>query len=145
MVNELNYQGIAVRLAAQVVDGIIFYVIFWIIGTTIASIYGGLSLTGFQLQGTPAFITLGTLFVIWLAYFTILEGTAGQTVGKLICKIRVIKEDGSPCDLPTAFVRNILRVIDGIAFYLVGAIFIARSDKKQRFGDKIAKTIVVKS
>ena len=144
MTNELNYQGIAIRLAAQVVDGIIFYVIFWVVGMTIASIYGGLTPTGFQLYGTPAFITMGTIFVIWLAYFTILEGTSGQTVGKRICKIRVIKENGSSCDLLTALVRNILRLIDGIAFYLVGAIFIVRSDKKQRFGDKIAKTIVVK-
>lgn len=142
--NEMDYQGIGIRLAAQIVDGIIFFPIFWIVGWSIAAIYGELTPTGFQLQGTPALLAMGILFIIWLAYFTILEGTTGQTVGKMLCKIKVVKEDENPCDLHTAFIRNILRVIDGIFVYLVGAIFIARSDKKQRLGDRVAKTIVVK-
>ena len=79
-----------------------------------------------------------------------LEGTAGATVGKLVCKIRVKKENGDACGIWKAFVRNILRIVDGLAFYLVGILLIvvgilliARSDKKQRLGDKIAKTIVI--
>ena len=44
-----------------------------------------------------------------------------------------------------AFTRNILRVIDGLLIYLIGAILIWKSDKKQRLGDSIAKTVVVKA
>jgi uncharacterized RDD family membrane protein YckC len=44
-----------------------------------------------------------------------------------------------------AFKRNILRVIDGFFAYLIGAILIWRSDKQQRLGDTIAKTVVVKA
>jgi uncharacterized RDD family membrane protein YckC len=44
-----------------------------------------------------------------------------------------------------AFTRNIHRIIDGIIGYLIGAILILRSDKKQRLGDRVAKTIVVKA
>ena len=73
-----------------------------------------------------------------------LEGTAGATVGRLVCKIRVKKENGDACGIWKAFVRNILRIVDGLAFYLVSAILIARSDKKQRLGDRVANTIVVR-
>jgi len=40
---------------------------------------------------------------------------------------------------------NILRIIDALPFlYIIGLIFMSRSDKKQRLGDKIARTVVIK-
>ena len=73
-----------------------------------------------------------------------MEGLYGQTVGKKICKIKVIKENSEPCDLHASFIRNILRIVDGIGIYLVGAILILRSNKKQRLGDRLARTVIVK-
>src|SRR5512139_2077353 len=84
-------------------------------------------------------------FALYIAYYTYLEGTRGQTIGKMITKIKVVREDGSPIDMNQAFTRNILRVIDGLFAYLIGAILIWRSDKQQRLGDSIAKTVVVKA
>jgi uncharacterized RDD family membrane protein YckC len=63
----------------------------------------------------------------------------------MITKIKVIREDGKPIDMNQALIRNILRIIDGIFGYLIGVILIWRSDKKQRLGDRIAKTVVVKA
>jgi uncharacterized RDD family membrane protein YckC len=61
-------------------------------------------------------------------------------------KIRVVKEaDGSPITYEQSAVRNILRIIDAIIFYLIGAILIWSSDKKQRLGDRLGHTIVVKA
>ena len=89
---------------------------------------------------------LGVLsFVFMIAYYTYLEGSRGQTIGKMITKIKVVNEDGKPIDMNQAFKRNILRVIDGFVLYLIGAILIWRSDKQQRLGDRIAKTVVVKA
>ena len=87
-------------------------------------------------------ICLSFLAVCFI-YFIVLEGTVGATVGKLVCKIRVKKENGDACGIWEAFVRNTLRVIDGLAFYLVGIILMVTSDKKQRLGDRIAKTVVI--
>ena len=42
-------------------------------------------------------------------------------------------------------IRFVSLLIDGIIGYLIGAILIWRSDKKQRLGDRVAKTIVVKA
>ena len=89
---------------------------------------------------------LGLLdFVIFMSYFILLEGSRGQTIGKMITRIKVVGEDGMPIDMNQAAVRNLLRIIDGLFAYLIGAILIWRSDKKQRLGDSIAKTVVVKA
>ena len=89
---------------------------------------------------------LGVMWILWLIYFTYFEGTSGQTIGKSLIHIRVVKEDGSRCDPGSALVRNILRIVDHLPFlYLLGIILIAATDKKQRLGDMLAKTIVIKA
>jgi uncharacterized RDD family membrane protein YckC len=85
-------------------------------------------------------------FVLWLMYFSYFEGTSGQTIGKRIVHVKVTKEDGLRCDLGSALVRNILRIIDHLPFlYILGIILIAVTNKKQRLGDMLARTIVVKT
>jgi uncharacterized RDD family membrane protein YckC len=69
----------------------------------------------------------------------------GQTVGKMVTKIKVVREDGREIDISTAFIRNIFRIVDGFFVYLVGAILIWRSSKKQPLGVMIAKTVVVRA
>jgi uncharacterized RDD family membrane protein YckC len=81
--------------------------------------------------------------VIWLVYMTLLEGMWGASLGKFALGIRVVKTDGSPPDLVAAFLRNLLRLIDALFFYLVGAIFVWSSPFKQRLGDRVAGTVVV--
>ena len=64
----------------------------------------------------------------------------------MIVKLRVVREaDGSPIGYGAAAVRTVLRIIDGIFIYLIGAILIWTSDKKQRLGDRVAHTIVVRA
>ena len=83
-----------------------------------------------------------------LLHFILLEGAYGQTVGKMAVKIKVVQEDGTKIDYAGAAVHNILRVIDAIPFfipYLLGAILLWTSDRKQRVGDRAARTVVVKA
>ena len=84
-------------------------------------------------------------FAFYIAYYTYFEGTRGQTIGKMITKIKVVSEDGKSIDMNQAFKRNILRVIDGLFVHLIGAILIWRSDRQQRLGDRVAKTVVIKA
>jgi uncharacterized RDD family membrane protein YckC len=81
--------------------------------------------------------------IVWFLYYTLLEGRYGQTLGKWFVKIKVVKEDGAPISYGDAAVRTILRIIDGLFDYLVGAILIRTSDKKQRLGDRLDHTVVV--
>jgi len=137
----MAYQGIGIRFVAILIDSIILGIIGWILGFLF-----GIYTMGFYMRPQVALSGWGIVtFIIYIAYFTYLEGTRGQTIGKMAMKIRVVREDGSPIDIGTAFIRNILRVIDGLIFYLVGAILIWTSHKKQRLGDRAAKTVVIKA
>jgi uncharacterized RDD family membrane protein YckC len=42
---------------------------------------------------------------ISLAYFTMLHGSRGQSVGKMAGKLKVVRIDGQPMDMKTAFIR----------------------------------------
>ena len=136
----LNYQGIGPRLAAQIIDGIILFILYFIVG---GLMFGSFT---FQVYGDQAYSFMAVYFLLTFLYFTILEGISGATVGKRLVKIKVVREDGSMCSLGTALTRNILRIIDALPFlYILGMVLIARSDRKQRLGDRLAKTVVVKS
>ena len=139
---KLEYQGVGIRFAATLIDGIVvsFILAIFIPFLLIFAIM-------FQLPENIEWLFSAILILIMiffpLAYYSILEGTKGATLGKMICGIRVVHEDGTPCDIPSAIIRNLLRLVDGLFGYLVGAIIIWNSDKKQRLGDIVAKTIVI--
>ena len=132
---RMEYQGIGIRFVSLVIDSLIISAIFGALATIL----------GFGMMRHGSW-SVGLLsFAFYIAYYTYLEGTRGQTIGKMITKIKVVREDGSPIDMEQAFKRNILRVIDGFVAYLIGAVLIWRSDKQQRLGDTVAKTVVVKA
>ncbi len=81
----------------------------------------------------------------WFPYSFLLEGFAGQTLGKKAMGIVVVKTDGSPCTYLASFERNLLRVIDGMGYYLIGLMVMLLSKRRQRIGDHVAETVVVKA
>ena len=141
MPEKMECQGVRIRVIAQIIDNVVLFASlglfhFAVFGTWIRHVPN----VATTFATDPVCLSF---LVVYFIYFILLEGTVGATIGKLVCKIRVRKENGDACGIWEAFVRNILRIVDGLAFYLVGIILIAISDKKQRFGDKIAKTVVI--
>lgn len=132
---ELQQRGNGIRAAAVIID----FVVWASIGYLIALATGGTTAGGFELQGGPAFLW----FLSYFAYYVFMEGYLGWTVGKKAVGIKVVGVDGEPIGLQTSVVRNVLRVVDGLFFYLVGAVFVWRSESKQRLGDRVAETYVV--
>jgi uncharacterized RDD family membrane protein YckC len=82
-----------------------------------------------------------------LLYFFLLELRAGQTVGKRLAGLRVVRVDGRPVDVMGIGARNGLRLIDGIpGLPLVGALSMALTgERRRRIGDLAAGTIVVEA
>jgi uncharacterized RDD family membrane protein YckC len=79
-----------------------------------------------------------------LYYYFALESGAGQTVGKKLMKLRVVRADGRPAGMREIAVRTVLRVVDGVGLYIVGLIvMLATGERRQRVGDLAAGTIVV--
>jgi uncharacterized RDD family membrane protein YckC len=90
------------------------------------------------------------LFLIFTGYFIFFEWLwNGQTPGKRLLKLRVIREDGRPITLWEAIARNLLRIFDAIPgfffpVYSLGLISIFLSSRDQRFGDMFAGTVVIR-
>ncbi len=78
---------------------------------------------------------------IFLLYFPILEGRFGQTLGKRLLRLHVLKETGLPIGYKEAFLRRLSFYFDFIA---VDALFIPFTRKRQRAFDIIARTVVVR-
>jgi hypothetical protein len=79
------------------------------------------------------------------AYYSLFEAFwNGQTPGKRLLKIRVIKDSGRQISLFEALARNLLRVVDWFpTLYLVGVISMLCNKEQKRLGDFVAGTIVV--
>ena len=79
--------------------------------------------------------------ILFLLYLLFQDGLRnGQSYGKRIAKTKVIdSRSGSPCTFGQSFIRNLLLSILG----LVDWIFIF-GEKRQRLGDKAARTLVIK-
>jgi uncharacterized RDD family membrane protein YckC len=85
------------------------------------------------------------LFVIEWLYPVLFEVfSRGQTPGKKLLKISVIKDDLSPVTLGASMVRNLLRTVDFLPFfYLVGLVTMLSNQRFQRLGDLAAGTLVI--
>ena len=112
----------------------------------LAVLYGGISssngLLWIKIAGPP--LLLAT--VLWLAYMTLMESKYGASIGKRARGLRVVMEDGEPVTPEAALIRNLVRFLDALPYvvpYLVGAVVASNSPLMQRFGDRVAETIVV--
>ena len=83
-------------------------------------------------------------FVIFVGYFVFFETLwQGQTPGKRLAQIRVIRDDGRPIALPQATLRALLRTFDDLSFFVVGFLLIVIGKKEKRLGDWVAGTVVI--
>lgn len=86
--------------------------------------------------------------IIFIIYFSTLEWLTGQTMGKKIVGIRVIGQEnhGNPTFF-SALARNLLRYVDYIPylFPIIGIVLMLATKKRQRLGDLVAKTYVVRA
>lgn len=135
IMTDQNYGGLGVRFVATILDTIVIVAI----GYLLAMLTGMTTASGFNLQGGPALLW----FLIGLAYFVALEAEFGWTLGKRAVGIEVRTTDGGSIDYGDSLIRNVLRVVDGFFFYLVGVVLILLSDEQQRLGDRVGNTVVV--
>ncbi len=137
--NEIQLASLGSRIVAYIIDTIVVFVLAILVLSIMASIQ---TITD-DLYNLLAYLVYALVF---FGYFILLEGPLGKgkTVGKRVLKLRVIKKDQSMTGYGASFGRNILRLIDGFFFYIIGMILISSSDLNQRLGDRAADTIVIK-
>lgn len=119
---------IGTRFIAIAIDGIILSIIGGIVGAGGAGTGGG---------GIVGFL-VGALY-----YWYFFTRQNGQTPGKMLMNIRVIKTDGTPISDVEAFLRYIGYYINS-AVIMLGWIWAFIDSNNQGWHDKIASTYVVK-
>ena len=129
------------RVLATIVDGIVLSVIFWLF----SALFGTTSAEGGEVSASVSGLPSLIVFVLAFAYYILMEGYLGQTLGKMLLGIKVVREgsDGTP-GLKAAAIRTVLRIVDGFFFYIVAFIAVLASHQNQRLGDMAAHTLVVR-
>jgi uncharacterized RDD family membrane protein YckC len=130
------------RLIATVLDAAILLAASALIDIWVFMRWG--VVTGAELRVTVAAIVLGGSLNILVAflYAWLLEASLGSTLGKAIVGIGVVNNSGRN-SLGASAIRNLLRVVDGFGFYLLGALVASCSKFRRRIGDFCAGTYVV--
>lgn len=143
---DLEYvpAGVGNRILAGLLDGI-FQGIYLFLVLFLLGLMGNMSHAYYNND----YFTL-TLFFILLLPFLVYHFLCelflnGQSFGKKIVGIKVVKLDGTQPALGSYLLRSLLRIIDVSLFNgLVAIITIAASEKSQRLGDMAAGTTVIK-
>ena len=95
-----------------------------------------------QLTAASLLIAVTLNSALLFLYSCLMEAACGATLGKILVGIRVVRTTRRGA-LPACAVRNLLKIVDGLAFYLVGTAVAACSEAKQRIGDLCAHTAVI--
>jgi len=140
---ELAPAGIGSRFLALALDTLIQAVLY------VALVFLGIWLASkIQLDWLPdtwaIAIIVFIFFCIYWGYFTVFEIVwHGQTPGKRVIGIRVVKDSGRPVTVLESVGRNLMRAIDGQFWYLIAMVSVMLSRQNKRLGDYVAGTIVI--
>jgi uncharacterized RDD family membrane protein YckC len=142
---QIDWGHWIIRLVAIIIDGILLAIASAIIGgiITLTTILAGgfgyfLGATGFAF-----------FWLIWgilaLLYYVVLDTTWGGTIGKRVMGLHVQMVNGGKVTLEKSFIRNISKIYPLLLFldWLVG--IVTPGDKRQKYMDRIAGTIVVQT
>jgi uncharacterized RDD family membrane protein YckC len=149
---ELQYDaaGMGTRFVAWLVDQVVLWLLLIVVfigallaGASFDFALSGKSRSGSQDQATLVFI--GLIALVWglgsILYFAACELLLrGQTIGKRVAKIRVVKADGFRLDAASIWVRNLFRVLDHLPPMWIVPVM---SQRGQRTGDMVAGTLVI--
>ena len=138
---NLDYKivGLGERIVAFLIDGLILYMYAYLV-SLISNAIGFIYEDTWTQRGLAALIFLPAMFYSLLMHSLF----NGQTVGKMLMKMRVVRLDGAPVHWSNLLVRWMLRLVD-IWIFLgsIGILSILFSDKRQRVGDAAAGTVVI--
>ncbi|NOV00342.1 RDD family protein [Paenibacillus planticolens] len=130
---ERSYAGFWIRFVALLIDTIALQTVFVILSLV----------TGTSPLKPPASLSI-IEYVIALIYYVTLTVYFGQTLGKMILGVRVVRNDGKPLSWGAVLLREIVgKFVSGIIL-LIGYIIAGMDSEKRALHDRMAGTRVVK-
>lgn len=141
---DIEKANLGDRILAFCIDSLIitaYYISMLVIFSTI--FFNGLS----SLFDDNNFLWIMVVSIPASLYHLLFEWLKdGQSPGKIVMKIKVVKLDGGELTFGSLLLRWIFRMIDLLPFFfgMVAVLSIAASKNAQRLGDMLAGTIVIK-
>ncbi len=141
---EVELAGLGSRFGALLFD-LLVQILTIAIAASIWGIIAALT-GGTGLDNIAKALSIISMFLIFFGYFILFETLwNGQTPGKRVFKLRVIRDGGFPVNFMSVAARNLVRIADLLpATYIVGALSVFFNDRNKRLGDLVAGTMVVK-
>lgn len=141
---NFNQATVGQRIGAQLLDAVVK-------GSYLLLVYGLIfKLAGLNdaMQGMDNWSRMAIQLVFYLPvmFYSLVQESIfeGQTIGKRVVKLKVIKIDGYQAGFGDYFIRWMFRLIDiGPTQGIIGLIVLSTSDKTQRLGDMAAGTAVI--
>ena len=144
LVLELELAGVGSRIAAAACDAVLLTVVYMALGIGVATLQTRTGPPGPWSTLLAVLVVLAAFLVFW-CYFLLFEAlNHGRTPGKRLMGIRVVMDTGHPITFAAAAVRNLIRVVDGLPFGLVGLAFVLFHPQNKRLGDIVAGTVVAR-
>lgn len=149
---EYELSTVGSRIVAMIIDTAVFVLYFIICGAVV-----GYSNLFSNYSGSEMMVQLILLKIPWVFYYPIVEYfTQGQSLGKFAMGIRVVSISGERPGFKEVFIRWLFRgdllwispsglVFLWFAIGLMGVGFAGFSDNRQRLGDVMAGTVVIKN
>jgi uncharacterized RDD family membrane protein YckC len=143
--DDLRFAGVLSRVTALVADVVLLACVFF---PVTRAVKGTWLMSASDHRWTSGWFVTDPLclafLVVMFAYFVLLEGLVGATLGKRLLHLRVVTTSGGPVGLPRALTRNALRVVDSLpTLGILGGILIACTGERTRVGDIVAGSRVV--
>ena len=130
------------RFVAFVLDTVVLFGLLATVDAWVFMRWGTVEGTELNLTSASLVIAGALNAGVLFAYGWLLEASVGATLGKAMVGIRVVGT-GRRTALAASAIRNGLRIVDGLGFYLLGATVAGCSRLRQRLGDICAGTVVV--
>ena len=131
--------GLPGRVVARLLDQVIYFAILLALLFGLGRIVGGLD------ANAATVLLLMYASVVLFIPVGIEVATHGRSLGKLLFKLRVVRDDGGPITFRHSLVRGLVALIEIFSFWgLPALIAAALSTRGKRLGDMAAGTYVVR-
>ncbi len=130
------------RIIAWIIDMIALGIIITPVKLLIAAAWPSFIWAPDFLRWIP-FVDVGMDQIIYFFYWTFLEGTNGQSLGKMIMRIKVTQLNGEPVEISHAAIASIGKAFLLPIDLLLG--WILYPGQKQRLFNYLSETIIIKS
>lgn len=140
----LDLAGLGARAFAWLIDALLIF-LAWMTAFFVYSYRGDLLKRWQGLSALGQFLLIVAVLLTgwgWDVAWEVLAG--GRTPGKRAMGLRVVRTDGAAVGLAESLARNLLRVVELPLCYAPAILSVGFGRRRQRLGDLVAGTLVVR-